>query len=93
MTQNDNIIVLIDEEGNELSFEYLDTIEYDGSEYVVLTPADSADDEELRVEILRIESTDEEDSFVVEEDEEKLQAVFEIFKQRYDEEFDEEMDE
>lgn len=91
MTQDDNIIVLIDEDGNELNFEYLDTIEYEDNEYVVLTPAENEneDDDELRVEILRIESIDDEDSFVVEEDEEKLEAVFEIFKQRYDEAADE----
>lgn len=91
MTQDDNIIVLIDEDGNELNFEYLDTIEYEDNEYVVLTLAENEneDDDELRVEILRIESIDDEDSFVVEEDEEKLEAVFEIFKQRYDEAADE----
>jgi uncharacterized protein YrzB (UPF0473 family) len=93
MENNDNIIVLIDEFGEEVKFEYLDTIEYEDSEYVVLTPAvedEAAEDDELRIDILKIEHVDDEDSFVVEEDEEKLEAVFEIFRQRFDEETDEE---
>ena len=56
---------------------------------MTLAENENEDDDELRVEILRIESIDDEDSFVVEEDEEKLEAVFEIFKQRYDEAADE----
>ena len=32
----DNIVVLNDEDGNEINFEFLDLIEYDGEEYVVL---------------------------------------------------------
>ena len=34
----DNIIVLNDEDGNEVEFEFLDLIEYEGEEYVVLLP-------------------------------------------------------
>ena len=36
----DNILVLNDEEGNEVEFEFLDLIEYEGEEYVVLLPVD-----------------------------------------------------
>ena len=36
----DNIIVLNDENGEEVSFEFLDLIELDGEEYVVLLPAE-----------------------------------------------------
>lgn len=32
----DNIIILNDEDGNEVEFEFLDLIEYEGEEYVVL---------------------------------------------------------
>ena len=36
----DNILVLNDEEGNEVEFEFLDLIEYEGEEYVVLLPVE-----------------------------------------------------
>ena len=39
----DNIIILNDEDGNEVQFEFLDLIELDGEEYVVLLPVE--DDE------------------------------------------------
>ena len=34
----DNIIVLNDEDGNEVRFEFLDLVELDDEEYVVLLP-------------------------------------------------------
>ena len=36
--EESNIIVLNDENGEEIRFEFLDLIEYDGEEYVVLLP-------------------------------------------------------
>ena len=36
----DNIIILNDEEGNEVKFEFLDLIELDGEEFVVLLPTE-----------------------------------------------------
>ena len=36
----DNIIILNDEDGNEVEFEFLDLIEYEGEEYVVLLPVE-----------------------------------------------------
>ena len=36
----DNIIILNDEDGNEVQFEFLDLIDYDEEEYVVLLPVE-----------------------------------------------------
>ena len=36
---NEDIIVLYDENGNEENYEHIDTIEFEGEQYVVLTPA------------------------------------------------------
>ena len=84
----DNIIVLNDENGEEIEFEFLDLIEYEGEEYVVLLPNDE-DDEAGEVVILKLEDTDSEDeeSYVSVEDEEVLQNVFEIFKEKFKDEF------
>lgn len=83
----DNIIVLNDENGDEIEFEFLDLIEYEGEEYVVLLPND--EDEADEVVILKLEDTDSEDeeSYVSVEDEDVLQAVFDIFKEKFKDEF------
>ena len=84
----DNIIVLNDENGNEIEFEFLDLIEYEGEEYVVLLPNDEEDDAG-EVVILKLEDTDseEEESYVSVDDEEVLQNVFDIFKEKFKDEF------
>ncbi len=85
----DNIVVLNDEEGNEVEFEFLDLIEYEGEEYVVLLPNDEEEEDAGEVLILKLEDTDSEDeeSYVSVEDEEVLNKVFEIFKEKFKDEF------
>ena len=80
--ENDNTIVLIDEEGEEMEFEYLDTVMMNSKEYVVLLPAEEADKEEVsEVVILRVDRNEEEgDSFLSIEDSDELNQVFEEFK-------------
>ena len=59
----DNIIILNDEEGNEVKFEFLDLVELDDEEYVVLLPVtEEGEEEEGEVVILKVEDTDDEDS-------------------------------
>ena len=83
----DNIIVLNDEEGNEVQFEFLDLIDYEGEEYVVLLPAEETE-EAAEVVILQVEDTDsEEESYISVEDEDVLNKVFEIFKDKFKDEF------
>ena len=58
----DNIIILNDEDGNEVEFEFLDLIEYEGEEYVVLLPVEEEETEEPgEVVILKLEDTESED--------------------------------
>ncbi len=87
----DNILTLNDEEGNEVEFEFLDLIEYEGEEYVILLPVEDEEDEEEpgEVVILKLEDTDNEDeeSYVSVEDEEILNAVFEKFKEKFKDDF------
>lgn len=89
MEELDNIIVLNDEDGKEVKFEFLDLIEYENEEYVILLPADEEDDSD-EVVILKVEDTDsdEEESYVSVDDEEVLNKVFEIFKEKFKDEFD-----
>jgi uncharacterized protein YrzB (UPF0473 family) len=83
---NDNIVTLNDEFGNEVQFEFLDLVEYNGEEYVVLLPAD---DEDGEVVILKVEAIDDDnDSYASVEDEDILMAVLQIFKNKFKDEFD-----
>ena len=89
----DNIVVLNDEDGNEVKFEFLDLVELDDEEYVVLLPiTEEGEEEEGEVVILKVEDTDDEDSdeesYVSIEDEEVLSKVFEIFKEKFKDDFD-----
>ena len=89
----DNIVILNDEEGNEVRFEFLDLIELDNEEYVVLLPVtDEGEEEEGEVVILKVEDSDdensEEESYVSIEDEEILNKVFEMFKEKFKDDFD-----
>ena len=87
----DNIIVLNDEQGNEVKFEFLDLVELDDEEYVVLLPvSEEGEEDEGEVVILKLEDTDEdsdEESYVGVENEEILNKVFAIFKEKYKDEF------
>ena len=88
----DNIVILNDEDGNEVKFEFLDLIPLDEEEYVVLLPvSEEGEEEEGEVVILKVEDTDEEtdeESYISVEDEETLNKVFEIFKDKFKDEFD-----
>ena len=86
----DNIIVLNDEDGNEVRFEFLDLVELEDEEYVVLLPVEVDVEEDGRVVILRLEDSDEdsgEESYIGVDDQETLDKVFEIFKEKYKDEF------
>lgn len=84
----DNTIILNDENGNEVPFEFLDLIEYDSEEYVVLLPKDESDDAG-EVVILKVDETDsvDEEAYTSVDDEGTLQAVFNIFREKFKDEF------
>lgn len=81
MEEEESILTLTDENGQDMQFEYLDCIEYQGIEYLVLMPADEESNE---IVILQIEPVDEEnENYLAVEDEAVLDAVYGIFKERY----------
>ena len=87
----DNIVILNDEDGNEVQFEFLDLVELDDEEYVVLLPiTGEGEEDEGEVVILKLEDTDEdsdEESYIGVDDEDILNKVFAIFKEKYKDEF------
>ncbi len=94
--ERDDIVVLVDENGEEVEFEHIDTIEMNGNEYVVLAPLEEEeedDQEEEEVIILKVEhNKDGDDSFVTIEDDDELEEVFNEFQSRMEEEFGAEED-
>ncbi len=76
-----SILTLTDENGNDVEFEYLDCIEYQGKEYLVLMPLE---EDASEVVILEVEPVDEEmENYLSVGDEDVLNAVYAIFKEKF----------
>ncbi len=76
-----SILTLTDENGEDVNFEYLDCLDYEGKEYLVLSPEE---DESGEILILEVQPVDEEnENYLAVEDEAVLEAVFGIFKEKY----------
>ena len=74
-----SMLTLTDENGQDVDFEYLDCLEYQGKEYLVLMP--EGEDE---IVILEGEPVDEEnENYLAVEDEATLNAVYEMFKEKF----------
>ena len=77
--EESSILTLTDENGEDMNFEYLDCVEYQDKEYLVLMP-----EETNQIVILEIEPVDEEnENYLAVDSEEILNAVYGIFKERY----------
>ena len=88
-----NIISITDEDGVEYELEVLSSVEYQGAEYLALTPADADDEaEELEVSILKSVMDGDEPILVAVEDEQELETVYDLLMQSMfdDEDFDDE---
>ena len=76
-----SILTLTDENGQDVDFEYMDCLVYQGKEYLVLAPAE---DESGEIVILEVQPVDEEnENYLAVEDEAVLDAVYDIFKEKY----------
>ena len=79
--EESSILTLTDENGQDVDFEYLDCLEYQGTEYLILSPAD---DEDGQIVILEIQPIDQEhENYLAVEDEQTLDAVYDLFKEKY----------
>lgn len=77
--EESSILTLTDENGEDTNFEYLDCVEYEGIEYLVLMPEETSE-----IVILAVEPVDEEnENYLAVEDQAILDAVYGIFKDRY----------
>ena len=77
--EESSILTLTDENGEEVNFEYMDCIELNGIEYLVLMPEGSDE-----IVILEVQPVDEEnENYVAVESEDTLDAVYSIFKEKF----------
>lgn len=88
--ENDNIIVLTDEDGIDVEFEFCASVEYEGNEYVVLLPTEDDDGEVVILQVVEDENASEDDevTYIGVDDDDVLQAVFDLFKEQAGDEFD-----
>ncbi len=84
-----NVITLTDSDGSDVDFEVLDIVPYKEHEYVVMLPVDAESDspEAVILELLEAEEDNEEDMLQGVEDEEILNAVFNLFMEKNADEF------
>lgn len=73
----DDYITITDEDGKEYELEVLAETEYNGSRYLGVCPADTSDDAELEVSILKVELEDGEEILCAVTDDDELEAVYE----------------
>ena len=72
-----DFLTIADEDGNEYELEVLTTVEYNGSVYYAVIPADGAEEQSLRLEVSILKSVDEDGESVlcIVEDEQEADAV------------------
>ena len=71
------IITLTDENGEDMDFEFLDLVDYEENE-----------DEEVLILQVEDDGNEENESYVFVDDDDILTAVFDIFKEKFKDEFD-----
>lgn len=84
-----NVITLTDSDGSDVDFEVLDIVPYNDHEYAVLLPVDDESDspEAVILELLEAEEDNEEDMLQGVDDEEILNAVFNLFMEKNADDF------
>ena len=85
-----DFITIEDDDGNEYELEVLSTLEYNGQTYLAVIPAGETQDEfEMEVSILKSVDEDGESVLCIIEDEQELQAVYDLIMDSLYEEEDE----
>ena len=86
-----DFLSIVDEDGNEYELEVLSTLEYNGNTYLAVIPAaESADQLELEVSVLKSIEENGEPILSVIEDQEELEAVYDLIMDSLYEEDEEE---
>ena len=73
-----DFMTIVDEDGTEYELEVLSTLEYDGATYLAVIPAGAEEDQQMEVSILKSVEEDGEPILAAIEDQEELEAVYEL---------------
>ena len=84
-----DFITIVDEDGTEYELEVLTTIEYNGASYLAVIPAGLDENEDLEVSVLKSVDEDGESILCAIEDDNELQAVYDLIMDSLYEEEDE----
>ena len=80
-----NFVVLTDEEGVEMEFEHIDTMDMNGETYMAFIPAEITVEEEAEVVVLKVSEENGEEMLVSIEDEVELVNAYNAFMGRMEE--------
>lgn len=83
-------VVLTDEDGNEVEFQHIDTVEVDGQTYMAFIPAELAVDEEAEVVILKVVEENGEEILATVEDDDEADKIFDIVMGRVEDMYEDE---
>ena len=80
---DDNIIVMFDEEGNEQELSIVDSLEWDGNKYLLVSNDYDSDSDEMDVVVLKqTEENDETVNYSVVEDDDELDELIKMFEKQ-----------
>ena len=82
----DDILVLQDQDGKDAEFKFLDIVEVDDKQYVILLPVENIESGEIV--IFRIDGEGQDETYVGVKSEEEAEKVFNIFKEQAKDDFD-----
>jgi Protein of unknown function (DUF1292). len=92
-----DILTVTDEDGQEHSFEVLDTVEYNDEQYFAVVPVGESEEEalqeDLNLVIMKITEEDGEEFLDIVDDDEEFYNIGEIFAQRLSDMYDVEIEE
>ena len=92
-----DILTVTDEDGQEHSFEVLDTVEYNDEQYFAVVPVGESEEEalqeDLNLVIMKITEEDGEEFLDIVDDDEEFYNIGEIFAERLAEMYDVEIEE
>lgn len=87
-----NYVVLTDEDGNEVEFEHIDSVEMNGETYMAFIPAEIPVDDEAEVVILKVVEENGEEILASVDDDDEADRVYEIVMSHVEDLYDEESD-
>ena len=83
-----DFVTLIDDDGNEVEFEHIGTLEMAGETYMAFVEAEQSLTDRAELTILKTQMEDGEEILVSLSDEEELGRVYQEFLQQLEEEYD-----